>query len=319
MITIGRTWSFCRTSHTGCHVDRTRTIRYFDIAWRSRYDGPGQRVVVFLQGCSLRCPWCHSPHSRESESPLLFFAARCCRCGRCEAICPQSVHRIGAASHELRRERCRRCGKCVEACLLSSRDRLSGALALPTRELTIGELWELLYPQLDVLRAIGGMTVSGGEPLLQSQSLRELFHLCHASDIHTAVETCGAVPLRCIEDVIGLVDCWLFGLRPTPDFVPQVEDNLAALTARGSRVIVRTPIIAGITDLPISLDKIAKTMQTRRLREIELLPCHEGVSHYYDASGKQCPLGSEAIPSVERLDAVREYFEQCGCVVRIVR
>ena len=211
----------------------------------------------------------------------------------------------------------------MDACPLSNRDRLTGVLALPTREITVAALWNLLYPQLDLLRAIGGLTVSGGEPLLQAQALRQLLHLCREAGIHTVVETSGALPAQCLADVIGLVDCWLFGLRPTPVYLPPqaglVEDNLAFLTDAGSRVIVRTPVVAGITDLPQSLEVIAAIMRTRHLTEIELLPFHHGVSHYYDASGTSCPVGSEAIPSAERLDAVRECFEQNGFVVRIIR
>lgn len=210
----------------------------------------------------------------------------------------------------------------MDACPVSSRDWLSGPLALPTKEITVAALWDLLYPQLDILRAIGGLTVSGGEPLLQSQSLRELFLLCRNFKVPTAVETSGAVPIRCLEDVVELVDCWLFGLRPTPVYVPPqvnlIKDNLHFLTDRSSRIIIRMPVIAGITDLPISLQDISQTMQAHGLREIELLPFHEGVSHYYDASGTSCPVGREAIPSAERLEAVREYFTQRGFVTRIV-
>jgi len=211
----------------------------------------------------------------------------------------------------------------VDACPLSSRDRLSGILALPTREITVVALWDLLYPQLDLLRAIGGITVSGGEPLLQSQALQPLLHLCRDAAIHTVVETSGALPVQCLVDAGDLVAGWLFGLRPTPVYAPphanRVEGNLAFLTDARSRVIVRTPVVAGITDLPRSLEAIAASMHTHRLTEIELLPFHAGVPHYYDASGASCPVGSEAIPSAERLEAVREYFEQSGFVARIVR
>jgi len=299
------------------------TIRYFNIAWLSHYDGPGHRVVLYLQGCNLRCPWCHSPHSQAAEAPLLFFPIRCRLCGRCERVCPQSVHSISADGHDLRREDCRRCGKCVDVCPLSNRDQMSGPLRLPTREVTVAALWDLLYPQLDLLRNIGGITVSGGEPLLQSHALQKLLGLCRKAGIHSVVETSGALPIERLADVVGLVDCWLFGLRPTPFYVPPraglIEDSLAFLTDTGNRVIVRTPIIADITDLPQSLEGIAVTMHTHRLTEIELLPFHDGTSHYYDASGMSCPVGSEAIPSGERMCAAKEYFEQSGFVVTIIR
>lgn len=304
-------------------MHKSPTIRYFDVAWLSHFDGPGHRVVLFLQGCDLRCPWCHSPHSQPSESPLLFFPSRCQLCGRCEQVCSQSVHQISAGRHDLNRELCIHCGKCIDACPLSSRGRLSGPLALPTKEATIAALWELLYPQLSLLRSIGGITVSGGEPLLQSNALSHLLRLCREAGIHTAAETSGTLPIQHLADVVDYVDCWLFGLRPTPCYAPSqvdlVEPSLEFLANAGSHVIIRMPVIAGITDSSQSLEGIAATMQSHQLTEIELLPNHEGTPHYYDALGKTCALGSEAIPTTERLNAIRDYFEQSGCVATIVR
>ena len=299
------------------------TIRYFDVAWLSRTDGPGHRVVLFLQGCHLRCPWCHLPHSQPAEAPLLFFPALCLHCGRCQQVCPQSVHRVGAQEHDLDHESCLRCGKCVDACPVSSRERFSGALALPTREASITALWDLLYPQLDLLRDIGGLTVSGGEPLLQSHALTPLLKSCRDAGIHTAVETCGALPRKRFREIVGLVDCWLFGYRPTPFYVPPgadfIDGNLAFISRTGSRVIVRTPVVAGITDLPESLTRIACTMQACGLTEIELLPFHRGTSHYYSAAGMSCALDGRAVPSADRLNAVRTHFQQYGLKARVIR
>lgn len=299
------------------------TIRYFDIAWLSHHDGPGQRVVLFLQGCHLHCPWCHSPHSRPPAAPLLFFAARCRRCGRCEAVCPQAVHHVSTGEHRLDRERCRRCGACIDACPVSSRGGTGGALALPTQAVTVAALWDLLYPQLDLLRKIGGITVSGGEALLQSAALQELLCLCRGDGIHTTVETSGSLPTKRLADVAGLVDCWLFGLRPTPLYTEPsadlIAENLAFLRSTAARVIIRTPVIAGVTDLPKSLAQIAATMAACGLTEIQLLPCNRATAHYYHAAGLACPTGPEAVPTAARMDAVRQYFQQRGLAATIVR
>lgn len=221
------------------------------------------------------------------------------------------------------RERCIRCGECVDACPLSTRGKLSGPLVLPTKKATVAGLWQMLYPQLDMLREIGGLTISGGEPLLQSSTLRYLLRLCREAGIHTAVETSGALPAEHFTDTIDWVNCWLYGLRPTPVYVPPnaglIRENLALLAEAGSRVIIRTPIIAGITDLRESLEDIAAMMRAHRLTQIELLPFHEGTPHYYGALGMVCPVGREAIPSVERIAAVKEFFEESGFVAEVVR
>ena len=290
------------------------SVRYFDIAWLSRYDGPGYRVVVFLQGCHLRCPWCHSPHSQEPVSALLFFPARCLHCGRCEQICTQQVHHLSAGGHLLSRERCVGCGKCVAACPVSGRELLSGALVLPTKVLPVSGLWDLLYPQLDLVRDIGGLTVSGGEALLQSRALRELLSLCKKEGFHTAIETSGAIPGQFVADVATYVDCWLYGLRPTtfytPPFADRIPENLATLCSFGRQVIIRMPVVAGITDLPDSLANIANMMHANKLQEIQLLPFHAGTPHYYQALGKTCTIDDEAIPSGERLNEIVDFFQQ---------
>jgi pyruvate formate lyase activating enzyme len=214
------------------------------------------------------------------------------------------------------------CGKCIDACPLSFREHSGGVLARPVKEKTVEEMWYLLYPQLDLLRSIGGLTVSGGEALLQSEALAGLLRLCKKESIHTAVETSGALPKKRIKDVVELTDCWLYGLRPTPTYAPphvrQIAENLAYLSKTGSRVIIRTPVITGITDLPVSLERIAGIMQENGLHEIQLLPFNPETSHYYNALGRECRVGDEAIVSSERMEAVRTFFLEKDFLVEII-
>ena len=91
-------------------------LSYFDITWFSTKDGQAPQVVLFLQGCHLRCPWCHSPHSWEIPSPLLFFAERCILCGACIGICPKQVHQIIKMRHIINRCLCIQCGACLKNC-----------------------------------------------------------------------------------------------------------------------------------------------------------------------------------------------------------
>lgn len=289
------------------------TLYYFDIAWLSRYDGPGHRVVLYLQGCNLRCPWCHSPHSQIINKPsLLFFPSRCLYCGSCAQVCHNDVHKVTEENHTLCRDKCTGCGKCIDACPVSHRDRISGALAQPAKKITVAELWRLLYPQLDMLRSIGGLTVSGGEALLQSKVLHELLLLCKGDGIHTTVETSGALPQKHFEDIAHLTDCWLYGLRPTPLYNPPhaelITQNLAFLTTTQSRIIIRTPIMSGITDSHTSLAHIAQTMEANRLHEIQLLPFNRETSHYYHALGLECEVGVEAVVEPEHMESIRTFF-----------
>ena len=163
-------------------------IRLFNIGWHTKEDGPGNRVVLYLQGCHLRCPWCHSPHSWDMKSaPLLFQAKKCTLCGQCVKACPQGVHHIAHGQHLIDRSKCTKCGKCITVCPNSIENSMDGALSLPTTEISVKELYTKIKPQLDMFKRNGGITLSGGEALLQKEEVRELLLLCKRDGISTCV------------------------------------------------------------------------------------------------------------------------------------
>lgn len=293
------------------------TVRYFDIDWLSRRDGPGPRVVIFLQGCALSCPWCHSPHSRFERSPVLFFENRCLACGRCAAVCPEG----GPRERTVDSSRCRRCGACVAACPVSRPDGTGGALLLPTRETTPEELFAIVAPQLEIVRKTGGLTLSGGEALLQPEGAKRLLELARNSGFHTAVETSGLLPLERYEMIAGLVDCWLFGLRSDTPGAGAKErfglrgDNLRFLASLPARVIVRKPLVAGLTDTAEEIEATAELMAECGVAEIDLLPLNPHTPHYYRALGLECPPAGRLIPEASAVTAVRDRLASHGLTV----
>lgn len=306
-------------------------LDYYQISWNSRLDGPGQRVVLFLQGCHLRCPWCHSPHSHDREPHLLFFENRCILCGKCETSCPQNVHVVKDGIHTLYRKNCNRCGLCIRSCPASgSRGTLSGALAIPTLSGEPAEIFKRLLPQLDMVKSIGGLTVSGGEPLLQYRPLRELFSMCKKEGIHTAVETCCSLPRNHLETLVDTVDCWLIGLRPVPPGtctpkqtgdIDTIRGNLDFLQDRDSHhIIIRTPIIPGFTDSPAELSLVAEIMKNHGLQEIELLPPNPYSELFYKAMDRDAPPVPEGINRLNRDERsrIRDFFVSFGFNVSFV-
>ncbi len=304
-------------------------MRYYNISWNSMVDGPGIRVVLYLQGCKLQCPWCHSPHSQDQMPTLLFFESRCVLCGACEAACPHNVHHIKNGNHYIRRSLCQQCGRCALACpTSSSKYSMAGALTLPAFCTEPVNLFLRLHPQLDLLKRIGGLTVCGGEPLLQYQPLRGLLYMCTEQGIHTAVETSGSLPKDHFEALIDVVDCWLFGLRPVPeDSCPpgqvadmkRVKENLQFLCSQDAKkIIIRTPIIPGFTDAPQELSAIAALMHANKLTTIELLPYNPHTDHFYKAMGKKNPLPGVQRPSDTELTGIRNYFTGHGFEARII-
>ncbi len=183
-------------------------------------------------------------------------------------------------------------------------------------------MWRWIAPQLELLQTIGGLTVSGGEALLQADAVSQLLRYCRKEGFHTAIETSGTLPRNTFEQVSEWVDCWLFGLRPTSIYAPphaeQIAENLSFVSSTGSRVIIRTPLMAGITDTPESLSKIATTMHENRLTELELLPFNRETPHFYRALGRNCTVGDEAHVTPEDLHRARDYFAHRGIEARIL-
>lgn len=299
-------------------------LKYFDISWFSSVDGPGTRVVLYLLGCHLRCPWCHSPHSWELSSPLLFFESRCRKCGSCEYICPNQVHKISNGIHLIDRSRCIQCGECIEICPSSDRNKWNtSALGFVGKELEVSELYQRLKPQLSLLKHIGGLTVSGGDPLLQSEALAELLKSCSLDGFHTTVETSATLNTKSVEELLPFVDRWLIGFRPTD--TDNAEDrkrllaNIELLAAHNpNKITIRTPIIPGYTNTQAAYDTIIGVMLTHGIKSIEILPYNPYSENYYKAMGIEFPLRGTQLPSEEELIRIKGVFTSAGIEANIV-
>lgn len=291
-------------------------INFFDIGWFSRKDGPGLRTVLYLQGCNLRCPWCHSPHSRESVSPLLFNPVRCQNCGRCAEVCKQDVHHIVNGTHTVLRDKCIKCGCCVDTCPVSARSSNTGALVLATEDMEVMEIFEnYLRPQLEATGRSGGITISGGEALLQKEAVRELLKLCKITGHHTAIETSLCVPLENLKYVSRFVDCWLIGMRSlylpgsTPQMDTMLRQNIAYLSELDSEVIVRYPAIKGYTQSEEQMSRVAEYMRLGNFNHIEIIPCNSNMSHYYSLSGIAPEINVEEVYMNEtEINSIYSFF-----------
>jgi pyruvate formate lyase activating enzyme len=217
-------------------------------------------------------------------------------------------------------------------CPVSRADRWnSGALGFAGSEMDVQKMFRLLEPQLDMLRDIGGLTLSGGEPLLQTDPLLELLNLCAAANIHTTLETSLSLPRKHFEPLIGRVDLWLIGLRPSDsknadkkkDRLGDWETilkNLEFLAARGANnIIVRTPIIPGYTDRMECLEKIGDVMTANNIPAIELLPYNPYATHYYEAAGLPYPLKKTKPVDESESNRICDYFSERGFASRVVK
>lgn len=267
-----------------------------DIQGYSIHDGPGIRTVVFLKGCSLRCRWCSNPECISAEPEVGLFRNLCTLCGACDGVCPTGALAYDAGSPpSIDRTLCDGCGECVASCSYK-------ALVLYGRRMTVDEVFDVVRRDAMFYEASGGgVTVSGGEPLLRPEFVSALFRMCREARIHTCVETSGCVPESAARQVLPYADHWLYDLKlydPArhADYTGRTNEtilaNAALVAGSGADVLFRMPIVPGITDEPSNLEQIAGFL----LRiagintPIELMPHHRLAEGKYKSLDRPSPL-----------------------------
>ena len=184
-----------------------QTCHVFEIIRGTTHDGPGIRTTVFLKGCPLRCLWCHNPEGISREREIGWDASKCIRCLDCIAACPAGA--LSENEQGLIRDRdvCTLCGRCVEACP-------SHAMEFTAREWDMDSLVGEALKDRDYYSAFGGgVTVSGGEPLCQSEFVSAFFQRLRTCGVSTALDTCGMAPKEALDAVLKHTDYVLFDIK----------------------------------------------------------------------------------------------------------
>lgn len=291
----------------------------FNVMRFSIHDGPGIRTTVFLKGCPLRCAWCHNPEGQLQEPELLHFEERCIRCGDCLSACPNGALQM---DHCVVRNAalCRRCGGCVGACSASAH-QLAG------RWMSVSEvLAEVLKDEVFFDESGGGITVSGGEPLMQASFVEALLAAFQNRGIRTAMDTCGYASTDVMRRVLENVDLFLYDLklmdsdrhrRFTGVGNDLILENLKMLAEHGSAVIVRIPVIPGVNDDGGNIEALSEFLRPLGLREIDLLAYHRIGSDKYRRL--RVSYGMERVdpPTAGHMQAIATRLSRDGFSVRI--
>lgn len=302
---------------TQIHFDCEGVV--FDIQRYSIHDGPGIRTIVFLKGCPLSCRWCCNPESQNPEPVLMYQSSKCVRCGKCVDTC--GVKALSFDNPDfVDRDRCVGCGKCADVCP-------TGALTIKGRKMTLWEVMKELRKDANhYRRSGGGITLSGGEPLVQSKFAKELLKACHEQGWNTAMETTGYADPSVIQDVIPEVDHVLLDIKAMDPRVHEANTGVhnrrilenALRIASLTHTVVRVPVVPGVNDDEQTIHAIgefAKLMPG--VDTVHLLPYHTLGENKYALLNREYPMGdAKAIPK-EDMGPLVKVIEDLGlkCVI----
>lgn len=277
-------------------------MKILNIQRMSTEDGPGLRTTLFVKGCTLSCKWCHNPESIDPKSHVEWIGVRCIGCRTCIASCPRhgiTLDEDGAHTSS----DCDACGTCVKVCPTEARE-MKGIEKSPE------ELFYELIKDKAYWGDEGGVTLSGGEILMQADDAAKLLKLLHDAGIHTAVDTCGFVSRKAIEKVMPYTDIFLFDLklfdadehkRFTNQSNEVILENFEFLVNTGKRIWVRTPIIPGATDTDGNIKGIASVVRNR-VEKWELCAFNNLCGDKYERLGKEWTFKDSQLMTEKRMD-----------------
>lgn len=287
----------------------------------SLQDGPGMRTVVLFKGCSFSCWWCPNPELQSPAQELELTEGRCVRCGSCISNCTtQAVYEDGASAdaqhYSINREICIVCGACISGCAGHARE-IAGTC------MTVADVMEQIAPDAPLLKQSGGgVTFSGGEPLLQSEFLNRLLEACKALGIHTMVDTSGYTPWAFLDQIRTKVDLFLFDLKLMDEErhwqftgLPNslILENLKMLAQMKHRIILRVPVIPGINDDVENMNAVIQFAgQLAHLDQVILVPFQQIAPERYQRLGRPDSSAALQAPEQAYMDDLRRRFQESG-------
>lgn len=267
--------------------------RIFNLQSFSLHDGPGIRTTVFFKGCPLRCIWCHNPESFKPEQQIIYDDYKCLKCRACNGKMNESA---------------------AEKCP-------SGAMEVIGKDISVEELMSEILKDKDYFQnSGGGVTFSGGEPLLQPEFLIAVLKECKKLGLHTAVDTCGYTDRENFELIGGITDLYLYDIKLINDELHrkytgvsnrQILENLKFLSELGKRIFIRIPLIPGITDTDDNISGIREFLRSIKFEQINLLSYHALAKNKYIKLGLESSV-YDIKGQVVKTDEIKKIFETEG-------
>ena len=283
----------------------------FDIKRYAISDGPGIRIAIYFKGCPLRCKWCHNPESQLPKMQKLY--TKCIGAQDCIEICPENALKLTPEGIVTDGDKCTLCGLCADACPTKAIE-MSGRVYQPE------ELMQLIERErIHIDQSAGGVTFSGGEPLMYADFLIEMLKKCGEKGLHRAVDTCGYSSENTLLEVAKHTDLFLFDLKLmdsdqhkkwTGKDNKLILANLKALAKTGTDINIRVPLIKNVNTDENELSEMARFVATLPGKKplVNLLPYHNIAAHKYEKLGTKYNEFEMAEPADEDLLLAEKIF-----------
>ncbi|MBR1565989.1 MAG: glycyl-radical enzyme activating protein [Oscillospiraceae bacterium] len=269
-------------------ADRSVCGTIFNIQKFCVNDGPGIRTTVFLKGCPLRCPWCANPESQLARVQVLHESAKCLHCRRCKEVCPVGAVSIKEGRVRIDQAKCTACGACVRECP-------GHAMKTEGEQNNVQQVLDVVLQDRPFYEESGGgLTLSGGEFLMQYDFSRNLLLAAKEEGLHTCCETTGFIDLARFDEIMQFLDTILFDmkhwdadahLKATGVTNELPLKNIKAAIEAGKDVLPRIPVIPGFNDALSDAEGFAARLREIGAKRCQLLPFHQFGENKYDLLG----------------------------------
>ena len=305
--------------------------RVYDIQGYSVHDGPGIRTTVYTKGCPLRCLWCHSPESQRFSFDLGYLPIKCSGIEICKSacidICPQKAITVDKPEKAMgrdeliqkvtiNRELCNECMKCAKVCVPES-------IYISGYDTTVDEVYARLEKDRMFFRKGGGVTISGGEPMIQFDFTYNLAKRLKENGFHICLDTTGFVKTEQYKAILPYIDLFLYDIKGMDPKLHEsltgvdnalIHENARFIAEHGGSHQIRVPVIPGLNDKESDLRSAAEfiTSLGDAVKLVQLLPYHATGRAKYERLDWKYHLEKVVAPSKERMEELLEMFKEYG-------